>query len=61
MPLFSDWGMEVGGMLYTGLFRIAIFTGIIFLIKSLTDKAGNCAHPGSAEEILKKSSKVKPG
>ena len=54
MHIFSDYGMGVGGMLFMGLFWIAIIAGIFFLIKSLTDKAGNSAHPESAEEILEK-------
>ncbi|MCK4837840.1 MAG: SHOCT domain-containing protein [Desulfobulbaceae bacterium] len=46
--------MGSGSMLVMGLFWIAIIVGIVFLLKSLTDKAANSAHPESAVEILKK-------
>ena len=54
MHMFSDYRMVNRGMLFLGLFWLALIAGIVFRIKSLTDKAANSSHPESAEEIMKK-------
>ena len=56
MHMFGDYGMGMGGggMIFMGLFWIVIIVGVIYLIKSLTDKRSSGATSESPEEILKK-------
>ena len=56
MHMFGDYGAGMGGfgMIFMALFWVVIIVGIVYLIKSLTDKGSSGVKTESAEEILKK-------